>query len=137
MTNKKMGNRFEQELCSILYANGFWVHNFTQNQAGQPADIIAAKNGKVMLIDAKVCSNNRFKLGRIEENQNLSMKLWNDCGNGTGWFALKIDTGIYMIPMSTMSIWSRFGKQLNKRGIETFGKRLEEWIENVSRLDGE
>ena len=43
MSNKKIGNDFEKELCEVLAEYGFWVHNFTQNQDGQPADIIAVK----------------------------------------------------------------------------------------------
>ena len=131
MTNKKLGNDFERELCGILSENGFWVHNFTQNQAGQPADIIAVRDGIATLIDAKVCSNNKFRLERIEENQNLSMKLWKECGNGTAWFALKIDTGIYMIPRKALSLMSGFGKSLTKTGIEKIGIPLKEWVENV------
>lgn len=41
--NKKLGNNFETEFCEILSAHGFWVHNLAQNQAGQPADVIAVK----------------------------------------------------------------------------------------------
>lgn len=39
MSNKKLGNAFEMELCNILSSHGFWVHNLAQNSAGQPADI--------------------------------------------------------------------------------------------------
>ena len=38
-TNRKLGNTFEAEFCEALYAEGFWVHNMAQNQAGQPADV--------------------------------------------------------------------------------------------------
>ena len=54
--NKKLGNDFESRFCEILYSEGFWVHNLAQNSAGQPADVIAARNGKTYLIDCKVCS---------------------------------------------------------------------------------
>ena len=46
MINKKLGNDFEQELCQILADAGYWVHNFANRKNGQPADIIAVKNGK-------------------------------------------------------------------------------------------
>lgn len=128
MTNKKLGNDFERELCDILSENGFWVHNFTQNQAGQPADIIAVRDGIATLIDAKVCSNDKFKLERIEENQNLSMKLWKECGNNSAWFVLKIDTGIYMISREDLSLLSGFRKHLTKIEIEIIGIPLKEWI---------
>ena len=57
VTNRKLGNSFEQALCELLFEKGFWVHNLAQNQAGQPADIIAVINSKPYLIDAKVCSD--------------------------------------------------------------------------------
>lgn len=58
MVNKIAGNRFEAELCGILAEHGFWAHNMAQNQAGQPADIIAVKDGWAVLIDCKLCSGN-------------------------------------------------------------------------------
>jgi Holliday junction resolvase len=83
-TNKKLGNDFEAEFCEILFENGFWAHNMAQNAAGQPADVIAVRNEKSYIIDCKVCSNGRFPLSRIEDNQHLSMKLWEESGNHTG-----------------------------------------------------
>lgn len=60
MTNKKLGNDFEKELCEMLSEWGYWCHNMAQNAAGQPADVIAVKGKTAYLIDCKVCSNNRF-----------------------------------------------------------------------------
>ena len=85
MSNKKSGNQFESELCEILSMYGFWCHNLAQNSAGQPADVIAVRNREAYLIDCKVCSTNKgFALNRMEENQDLAMNLWNECGNGQG-----------------------------------------------------
>lgn len=56
MSNKKIGNGFEAEFCEKLFQNGYWVHNLAQNAAGQPADVVAVKNGVPYLIDCKVCS---------------------------------------------------------------------------------
>ena len=95
MNNKTIGNRFEQDLCEMLSEYGFWVHNMMMSKAGQPADIIAVRNGKAYLIDAKVCSNDEFPLKRVEENQTLAMDLWTDRGNGQGWFALKLNDEVY------------------------------------------
>lgn len=103
MSNKSVGNAFEREVCDILAGYGFWVHNFTQNKDGQPADIIAVKNGHAYLIDCKVCSTRKgFDPRRVEENQDLSMTMWHECGNGEGWFAVKIENLIYMISHSAM-----------------------------------
>lgn len=81
VSNRKMGHDFEKELCHTLYDNGFWVHNLTQNAAGQPFDLIAVRNGRAYAIDAKVCANDVFLLSRIEENQRYAMSLWMECGN--------------------------------------------------------
>ncbi len=93
MTNKLSGNRFEAELCGILAEHGFWAHNMTQNQAGQPADIIAVKEGWAVLIDCKLCSGKRFSFARIEPNQASAMDLWHACGNRDTWFAVKTPDG--------------------------------------------
>lgn len=130
MSNRKLGNDFERELCELLHDNGFWVHNFAQNQAGQPADIIAVKNRSAFLIDAKVCSNNKFDLKRIEENQHSSMKLWEECGNGTGWFALKTTDGIFMHTYETLeNLYHEKGCQyLSADDIRNNGLVLSVWL---------
>ena len=67
MNNKQAGNEFEREFCEILSKDGFWAHFMGGNRNGQPADIIAVRNEKAYLIDAKDCQNDRFVLSRIEE----------------------------------------------------------------------
>ena len=98
MSNRKLGNNFEKELADVLFNKGYWVHLLKQSEAGQPADIIAVKNGKAFLIDAKVCSLGYFETSRIEPNQHLAMNMWETCGNHTGWFALKFDDCVLMLP---------------------------------------
>ena len=128
MNNKILGNSFEEELCDILFARGFWVHNMAMNKSGQPADVIAAKNNRAYLIDAKVCSDNTFPFSRIEENQDLSMELWEDSGNGSGWFALKTDRGIYMVSHLAMRAWRERHKALSAGDILCFGLPIEKWV---------
>lgn len=131
MTNKKLGNDFESELCEMLAKEGFWVHNFTQNQAGQPADIIAVKNEMAFLIDAKVCSDNKFSLSRIEENQKNSMELWHDCKNGTGWFALLVGDEVFMMAYSHIKVMNtvNFKSTLTLSDIVEKGMTLRKWVE--------
>ena len=43
-SNRAVGNAFEQQLCEMLFEYGFWVHNLKQDNSGQPADVIAARN---------------------------------------------------------------------------------------------
>ena len=129
-SNKAVGNAFEQELCEKLSEYGFWVHSLAMNKAGQPADIIAVKDKKAYLIDAKVCSNRGFALSRVEENQELAMTLWNERGNGQGWFALKIPTGeIYMIPHFCIQAYKARQSSLSFSEIHELGKPLERWVE--------
>lgn len=130
MSNKKLGNSFETEFCEILSMYGFWVHNMAQNSAGQPADVIAARNGKSYLIDCKVCSTDKgFALSRIEDNQELAMSLWNECGNGQGWFAMKLPTGdIFMVPHFVIKAHQNGKSYLSPGEIYETGKPIEKWV---------
>ena len=131
MTNKKLGNDFEQELCEKLSEYGFWVHNMAMNKSGQPADIIAVRNKQAYLIDAKVISSPRggFALSRVEENQDLAMDLWNERGNGQGWFAFKLPTEeIYMLPHFTIKALMISQSKLSCNEIFQIGKSLEKWV---------
>ena len=129
MNNKTLGNGFEQELCEKLSEYGFWCHNLAMNKSGQPADIIAVRNKIAYLIDAKVCSSRGFALSRVEENQELSMSLWGERGNGQGWFALKLPTDeIYMIPHLCIQGYKRFQSILSFSEIHDVGKPLERWV---------
>lgn len=130
MGNKKTGNQFEAELCEILSMYGFWCHNLAQNSAGQPADVIAVKNGKAYLIDCKVCSTDKgFALNRMEENQDLAMNLWNECGNGQGWFAMKLPTDdIIMLPHFCIKAHKQMKSHMSPAEIFEMGKPLEKWV---------
>ena len=134
MSNKKLGNSFESEFCEILAEHGFWCHNLAQNSAGQPADVIAAKDGKSFLIDCKVCSaGNSFPLKRIEENQHLAMELWKSCGNGTGWFAIKFTTDIseqiYIVSHDKLEQLASVYPALPEYRCPFIGFYLSDWLE--------
>ena len=128
MSNKKVGNDFEREFCEILSENGFWVHNLAQNQTGQPADVIAVRDGKAFLIDCKVCSTGRFQLKRIEENQQLAMEHWLDMGNDEVWFALKLDDNIVMINYLDLMYLKMIQSSLNIKEIFKQGIMIKDWI---------
>ena len=128
MSNKKLGNSFETEFCEILSEHGFWCHNLAQNAAGQPADVIAVKDREAFLIDCKVCSLDKFQYSRIEENQDLSMSLWNECGNGIGWFALKFDSDIYMVDREAIRVCSERHPAMTAELAEMYGYPLEDWL---------
>lgn len=128
MNNKTLGNGFEDELCTILSGHGFWVHNMAQKKSGQPADVIAVRNKTSYLIDAKVCSDNKFPLSRVEENQDLAMDMWYECGNGIGWFALKTVYGVYMISHYCIKAYRDKQAHLSAKEIVELGTPIEKWV---------
>ena len=125
-SNKALGTAFEEAFAEELYNRGFWVHLLRQTEAGQPADLIAARNGKTFLIDAKVCSGGKFPLSRIEENQKLAMTEFLARGNEAGWFALLLDGETYMLPLSFMMRYPT--PYLNRAQIKHYGETLEDWL---------
>lgn len=127
--NRKVGTGFEKDLCHSLSAYGFWVHLMTQNNQGQPFDVIAARNGVSYPIDCKDCSKNIFKMERIEENQYSAMSLWKSTNNGESWFALRLNNGaVYMISFSDMEVNMLTKTALSEREIKTLGVSLGEWV---------
>lgn len=130
MTNKKMGNDFENRFVEILSQEGYWCHLFAQNQAGQPADVIAVRNGKAYLIDCKVCSNRGFALSRMEENQDLAMEHWKNCGNGAGWFAVLTGESIFMIPHFTVKGFRKKQAVMSESEMLEYGMPLVKWLED-------
>ena len=128
MSNKKLGNQFETEFCEILAEEGFWTHNMAQNAAGQPADVIAVKEGKAYLIDCKVCTRDRFAFDRIEENQSLSMELWRECGNGEGWFALEFSDEVYMVDLVSLRNCQNHHLSMNRDLAAMYGRTLRDWL---------
>lgn len=127
--NRKLGNAFEKEFADRLFADGFWVLKVPQTEAGQPADIIAVRNGKAYLIDCKVCSNGVFPVSRIEPNQELAMDLWSKCNNGTGWFALKFDDRIYMVASFIFRTIQK--KSITEESIKGLSVKYDLWKEWV------
>ena len=129
-SNKKLGNNFENELSRILFDAGFWVHRLNQNEAGQPADMIAVKGGFPFLIDCKVCSTRTgFRFNRVEDNQEVAMSMWESRGNGTGWFALKTQSGdIYMLSLGNIQMLRKHQVAMKEDEIKSFCLTLNEWI---------
>ena len=128
MNNKQAGNDFEREFCEQLAADGFWAHFMGGSKNGQPADIIAVRNEKAYLIDTKDCENDRFVFSRIEDNQDMAMRLWELCGNNQGLFALKTSKGVYMLRYGTVQVLECAGcKSLNIKEIEKLCTHYDEW----------
>ena len=128
MNNKKAGNEFEREFCEMLSKDGFWSHFMGGNRNGQPADIIAVRNKKAYLIDAKDCQNDRFVLSRIEDNQHMAMRVWEICGNNRGLFALNTSKGVYMLTYGIVQVLEMADiKSLNMQAIEKYCTPYGEW----------
>lgn len=129
MTNRALGCGFEQELCNLLAEHGYWAHNLAQNQIGQPADVIAVKDSVAVLIDCKVCTNNRFPLSRIECNQEGAMTLWKARGNVYCYFAMKLaDGSIYMVSFDDLCLRQLHGKgSITKKEFFQYST-FEEWV---------
>lgn len=128
MSNKKLGNSFEAEFCEALAEHGFWVHNLAQNAAGQPADVIAVKDGEAYLIDCKVCSQGKFQFSRIEDNQELAMELWQDCGNSEGLFALQFDDDVYIVSLTELRKCRDRCSAMTKELAAYHGSPLMKWM---------
>ena len=128
-SNRAVGNEFEQELCEMLYECGFWTKNLKQDSAGQPADVIAVRNKVAYLIDAKDCSSKGFDLRRIEENQILSMRLWEECGNGQGWFALRVNEEVYMLSFPIVMVLRKGSRRsVPLEDIPNIARPFREWV---------
>ena len=100
-----------------------------QNQVGQPTDVIAAKNNIAVLIDCKVCENNRFPLSRIEGNQEGAMTLWEARGNAYCYFAMKLANGeIYMVSFDDLCLRELYGQgSITEKEFPSF-QTLDQWI---------
>lgn len=125
-SNISQGSQFEREFCETLGKYGWWVHRMTQSAAGQPADVIAVKDGKASLIDCKLCTGRYFDTARIEDNQRSSMRLWAQCGNGSGWFAVKINGNVYMASLRTLDGATK--RMLNEKWFVSYAYPFEWWV---------
>ena len=132
MNNRKIGSQFEQELCNELAKNGWWAHFLSQNQTGQPADVIAVRNNVAVLIDCKVCADNRFALSRIECNQEGAMTLWKATGNAYCYFAMKLnDDRIYMVPFDDLQLRELHGQRTITESEFPRYETLAEWLTSM------
>ena len=127
-SNRAVGNAFEQELCELLSEQGFWAHNLKQDNSGQPADVIAVRNKIAYLIDCKDCSAKGFDLRRVEENQITAMQLWGQCGNGQGWFALRVEGDVYMLPYFTVMAYKNGQASMSFEEIYEVATPFDKWV---------
>ena len=119
MNNKNLGNNFEKEFAEILRKKGYWVTFLSPKQhvGSQPADLIAIKDNKPMLVDCKTCKTKYFQINRIEQNQRLAFKRYTKCGNTKFILAIKYNNKIYEIDMKDIDFEQK-SIELEGRGNE-------------------
>lgn len=102
VSNKKIGNEYEEKFTAFLQKNGYWCHIFAYNSNGQPCDIIAVRNNKAYFIDVKHCEENRFSFDKIQPNQITCFEYNLQCGNGNTGFAIWFERQRkwYLLPYS-------------------------------------
>lgn len=110
MNNKVLGNNFEKEMAELLKQKGYWVHLITPARytGSQPADIIAVKNNKAILIDCKTCGTHLFPIHRIEQNQRLAFKKFISCGNSDYFLAIKYNKKMYFINLKDVNFNEKY-----------------------------
>lgn len=110
MNNKVLGNNFEKEMAQKLKDYGYWVHLITPARytGSQPADIIAVKDNKTVLIDCKTCGTHLFPIHRIEQNQRLAYKRFKECGNDNYFLAIKWNEKIYMVNLGEVDFNKKY-----------------------------
>lgn len=96
MSNKSVGNKFEQEWCEILRDHGFWSKAYPTGQ-GQPADVEGVKDNEHFLFECKDCTSGNFNLSRVESNQILAYQYYAMCGNGNYYFVININDTICIV----------------------------------------
>lgn len=124
MNNNKLGRDFEEEFCKLLAKDGFWAYNTRNKQSGQPADVIAAKDNVPYLIDCKVCSDGKFQMSRVEENQRNAMLSFYKKGNRKAYFAFKLEDNTIWIA----DAFRLFLQHTSSVNVRKLGMELSEWI---------
>ena len=78
MDSKQMivGNTTEEKVSRLFQKYRYWAHIMARTASGQPVDIVACKENKNWLVDAKHISSNKkhFTFTRVEANQMSSME---------------------------------------------------------------
>lgn len=103
MNNKRLGMKFEQDVCKLLNEKGWWVHFISPDASGaQPFDIIAVKDGLALAIDCKTSSRKTFPISRLEDNQIFAFEKWIACGNEMPQVWVLYENEIYAVPYNEL-----------------------------------
>lgn len=102
MVNKVVGNNTESKILKILKNKSFWCHLFAYHSNGQPCDIIALKDDKSMLLDAKHSVRNIFYLTRAEANQLSCFQYATQLGVKNCGFVIEYADNFYYLPYTSI-----------------------------------
>lgn len=136
MKSKRNGDAGERLVAEALRERGYWVHLTQRNRMGQqPVDVIAAKGGCFLLMDAKYISEERasFPFSDIAPDQETCLGYAKSKGiKGLG-FALCFARDLANIRFLGYDDYERLAKEgkksVNMETLETLQSALEE-LEN-------
>ena len=122
MNNKRLGTEFEQQMCRLLKADGWWVHFLSPDASGaQPFDLIAVQGRRVIAADCKTSSVPIFKIDRLEDNQISAFEYWRLCGNGEPLLFIKYAERVYVVPYLML-------KQRRRIDLREFSPWCKRWV---------
>lgn len=127
MNNKTLGSKFEQDFAKYLSDCGYWVHYIEGGAytGSQSCDLIAAKDNDIYCIDCKTLKNKSgtFSLDRIEENQRLSYKRFEECGNYYFYLAILWENDVYRVWLNDINFNE---KSINLRNYQKIAENFYE-----------
>ena len=120
------GPEFEHKLCLWFREHGYWALNVPKNQFGaQPFDVLAIKGSMIWAVDAKVCSEPRLRLNRVEDNQMLAFDAISQKTDALCGFMCLHDGLVYFVPYEDVKKEKSASIKLIDNGFMVMG-RLEE-----------
>ena len=134
VSNKSVGNKLEEDICAVFGLHRWWATNLAQGRTGQPADIIATRNGNAVLLDAKHCKSKYFDTTRMEFNQISAMNKWLDTNNGYCGFVLEFDAypGVYWV-VPFMYLKSRYPHRVSIEEVTSKGELIETFMRRIAK----
>lgn len=116
MKNHEIGKITEFNAAKFFSEKGYWVYRCPRTEAGQPADLIVAKDNKITLVEVKHCKSDRFSLNRIEPNQLTTYKFFKRKGNTSHKILIAFKSGVCLFDFKYIYI----RKKLDEKSIDFY-----------------
>lgn len=127
MRSHELGKVTELKVAEFFSNKGYWVYQCPRTPAGQPADLILAKDNIITLMEVKHCKNDRFTLNRIEPNQLTTFGFFRNKGNKEHKILIEFNSGTYLMDFSYIKEFINQGlKSITVADLEELGERI--WI---------